>query len=140
MIKKLYRDNRFNGKNIQSFVFKQKEGRIKSMNHKEIGNLGEALAAELLKRKGYQILERNYRCAYGEIDIIAARHNMIAFVEVKTRLTDICGDGRCAVDSKKRHRIHNAAGYYLSHTTTVFDDVDFQVAEVALTHITDLRF
>lgn len=118
----------------------KRRGRLKSMNHKEIGNLGETLAAELLKRKGYHILERNYRCAYGEVDIIAADRGMIAFVEVKTRLTDICGDGRSAVDSKKRHRIHNAAGYYLSHSTAVFDDVDFQVVEIALAHITDLRF
>lgn len=118
----------------------KRKRRLKSMNHKEIGNLGETLAAELLKRKGYHILERNYRCAYGEVDIIAANRDTIAFVEVKTRLTDLCGDGRSAVDSKKRHRIHNAAGYYLSNTTTVFDDVDFQVVEIALTHITDLQF
>lgn len=110
------------------------------MNKKEIGNAGERLAEEVLERRGYGILERNYRCHYGEIDLIAEKNGKIAFVEVKTRLTDSCGDGRSAVDAKKRMRIKGAAGYYLTHTTTRFDDVDFQVVEISVAHITDLEF
>lgn len=110
------------------------------MNNKEIGNAGERLAEEMLERRGYRIMERNYRCFYGEIDLIAEKNNRVAFVEVKTRLTDSCGDGRSAVNSKKRRRIHNAAGYYLTHTTTLFDDVDFQVVEISVAHITELEF
>ncbi len=110
------------------------------MNLKKIGYVGECLAAELLERKGYRVLNRNYRCTYGEIDIIAASGRTIAFVEVKTRLTDGYGEGRRAVDAGKRKRIKAAAGYYLTHSSTDFEDVDFQVVEIQLAHMTDLEF
>ena len=55
------------------------------MGNRELGNIGERAAAELLQNDGYEILERNYRCQAGEIDIIAVRGSEIAFVEVKTR-------------------------------------------------------
>lgn len=52
---------------------------------RSLGNLGENYAARLLKKKGYRILERNYIGKWGEIDIIAGKRNLLAFVEVKTR-------------------------------------------------------
>ena len=51
----------------------------------EIGRIGEDLVARWLKSKGYIILRQNYRCDYGEIDIVAENPKVIAFVEVKTR-------------------------------------------------------
>lgn len=50
-----------------------------------LGRCGEDIAAEHLERQGYRILERNWRCARGEIDIVASRGNQLVFVEVKTR-------------------------------------------------------
>jgi len=51
---------------------------------KEIGKLGESIAAQFLERKGFKILERNYRKPWGEIDIIAEKSGMVRFVEVKS--------------------------------------------------------
>lgn len=56
-----------------------------------IGKKGENIAAEYLKKKGYQILERNFRKGYGEIDIICTKNNVLVFVEVKTRTSNSYG-------------------------------------------------
>ena len=63
------------------------------MNNTRTGVLGEELAEIMLLEKGYTILARNFRCRYGEIDIIAAKNGVLAFVEVKTRLFGSCGRG-----------------------------------------------
>jgi len=52
-------------------------------SNKEIGNIGENIATELLKSKGYTILHRNYNKKWGEIDIITKRNNIVHFIEVK---------------------------------------------------------
>lgn len=106
------------------------------MNQKEVGNSGEALACEVLCRQGFKILHRNYRCPYGEIDIIACKGGEVLFVEVKTRLTDGFGCGREAVNSSKRNRIRRAAGYYLAHSKIFYDNIDFQVIEI---HVAQIR-
>ncbi|HET8581333.1 MAG TPA: YraN family protein [Candidatus Paceibacterota bacterium] len=54
------------------------------MSTKEIGTLGESIAATFLERKGYRILERNYRKTWGEVDIVAERRGVVRFVEVKS--------------------------------------------------------
>ena len=55
------------------------------MSTKQVGNFGEELACQFLKRQGYKILERNYRIRGGEIDIVARDGEYLAFIEVKTR-------------------------------------------------------
>lgn len=62
------------------------------MGNRELGRIGEQAAAELLQMEGYEILERNYRCQAGEIDLIAARGSEVSFVEVKTGGTIITED------------------------------------------------
>ena len=57
------------------------------VNKKEFGNWGEGYALKLLKKKGYKILTKNFRCALGEIDIIAIDNDTLIFVEVKTRFS-----------------------------------------------------
>lgn len=61
------------------------------MKRHEIGNLGERVAASYLRGNGYQILETNYRCPYGEIDIIAREDATLVFVEVRTRTSTLYG-------------------------------------------------
>ena len=85
----------------------------KKMN-RTLGNFGEDVAAKLLLRSGYRILERNYRCAAGEIDIIAEHRGKIAFVEVKTRSPRAFLPPAEAVDQEKQRRIKNSAAVYLS--------------------------
>lgn len=61
-------------------------------DNKVIGNRGEMLAAEHLQIKGYEILQRNYRTKWGEVDIVAKDKNIVVFVEVKTKTTDKYGE------------------------------------------------
>ena len=78
------------------------------------GDRGEKMAAKFLKRSGYKILERNYRSPFGEVDIIAGKGDVVAFVEVKTRSSDRFGLPSEAVDRRRMERYANAARFYFS--------------------------
>jgi putative endonuclease len=82
--------------------------------NRAIGNLGEEAAAGRLLDLGYRVLERNWRCRAGEIDIIAEHHGVIAFVEVKARSPRALRAPADAVDADKRRRIRAASRAYLS--------------------------
>lgn len=90
-----------------------RDGSRKALN-RQIGALGETAADEHLRRRGYRILCRNYRCAAGEIDIIAEHRDKLVFVEVKTRSPRAHLPPAEAVDEDKRDRVRKAAKYYLS--------------------------
>lgn len=77
------------------------------------GATGENAAAKLLKKKGYEILERNYRKKYGELDIIAKNGDLVVFVEVKLRATKAFGTAAEAVNFHKRQRIIRTANAYI---------------------------
>jgi len=81
--------------------------------NKIFGGRGEDIAARLLKKRGYRILERNYRCRYGEIDLVARDGRTIAFVEVKTRRNCDFGAPADAVGPKKRLNMARASSNYL---------------------------
>ncbi len=80
----------------------------KSDNRKK-GGRGEELACKYLKRLGYKVLARNWRNPFGEVDIVAAKDGVVAFIEVKTRLSDMFGQPSEAVDFSRRRRYINAA-------------------------------
>ena len=82
------------------------------MNKREIGTFYERQAEEFLKDKGVHILDRNYRCRQGEIDIIGYDGTCLVFFEVKARETDHAGTGAEAVDWRKRRKICRVADYY----------------------------
>lgn len=82
-------------------------------NNKSIGKIGEDLATEYLQKLGYEIIERNYRCKLGEIDIIAIDREEIVFVEVKARKILSYGKPGDAVDKLKKKHIYRVAEYYL---------------------------
>ena len=79
---------------------------------KSIGDGGEAQAVKYLKKKKYEIVARNLRTKYGEIDIIARKDGVYVFVEVKRRTTDAFGKGFEAVDHRKQEKIRNSALLY----------------------------
>lgn len=83
------------------------------MNKRTIGTQYETKAAEYLERAGYQILERNYRCCMGEIDLIAQHQGYLVFAEVKFRKDAHTGYGTESVDRRKQKRIAAAARWYL---------------------------
>ena len=84
------------------------------MNSRELGAWGEEQAALFLRRKGYTIVERNYACRFGEIDIIARRQGVIAFVEVKLRKNADFAAAREFVTGGKQQRIRKSASLWLS--------------------------
>ncbi|MBO5454211.1 MAG: YraN family protein [Clostridia bacterium] len=73
--------------------------------NKAIGDLGEDAVAKFIRKKHFRILERNYACRYGEIDIIAKRKKELIFIEVKTRSSKAYGGGVSAVNFHKRRNI-----------------------------------
>ena len=83
------------------------------LNKRRIGAAQEARVADWMKRRGYWIRTRNFRCRMGEIDLIAEKDGCLVFVEVKYRSTGQCGTPQEAVDRRKQQRISNAASYYL---------------------------
>ncbi len=110
------------------------------MNNTRTGVLGEELAEIMLLEKGYTILARNFRCRYGEIDIIAAKNGVLAFVEVKTRLFGSCGRGSESVTAAKRQKIRRCALCYISMCQRRFEAIDFQVVDINADHLEGLEF
>lgn len=83
------------------------------MNTRKIGYIGESIAEEYLKSKGYNTLCVNYYCDYGEIDIISSKDKYIIFVEVKTRRSTLYSTPAQAVNAKKQRKIINSALDYI---------------------------
>ena len=83
-----------------------------AVDNKKLGARGENQACRYLQKSGYEILERNYKNPFGEIDIIAKKEDTVAFIEVKTRLNENYGAPSEAVGSKRRFRYIKSAEYY----------------------------
>ena len=83
------------------------------INKRPVGSTREAEAASYLEKNGYQILEHNYRCRQGEIDLIARDGRYLVFIEVKYRRTLRSGYPEEAVDKRKQQKIWRTARYYL---------------------------
>ena len=86
---------------------------VRAINKKELGNIGEEISTNYLEKCGYEVIERNYRCRQGEIDIIARDNDELVFIEVKTRSNLCFGRPREAVDGYKQNHIYKTARYYL---------------------------
>jgi putative endonuclease len=88
-----------------------------SLTRAELGALGEQLAVDHLQGRGLVVLERNWRCRYGELDVIAAdiSARTVVFVEVKTRTSDQFGGLAQAVTPEKLRRLRRLAALWLSH-------------------------
>lgn len=97
---------------------------------KKVGDFGENLVATYLKENSYEILDRNYRKTFGEIDIVARLGSMIVFVEVKTRKNDNFAHPSEAVTPKKQNKIIKASQAYLMENNLTDSIIRFDVAEV----------
>jgi putative endonuclease len=78
-----------------------------------LGRAGEELAGEFLSKKGYKVLEKNYRTYFGEIDLIARDRDVIVFIEVKTRSDESFGRPFEAVHPRKREKMRKSALWFL---------------------------
>jgi putative endonuclease len=81
----------------------------------EVGRWGEDLAAEYLIDHGYQIIARNERTPYGELDLIARLVDSVVFIEVKTRLSESFGLPEISVSQTKTRHILDSVQYYLQN-------------------------
>lgn len=82
------------------------------LDHLSLGALGETLACNYLKKRNYAIIERNFRCKSGEVDIIARKGDTIVFVEVKTQYSHVKIRAERKVDARKQRKLKQLARYY----------------------------
>ena len=82
------------------------------MKRRDTGILGEKLARDFLKKQGYRIIETNYRCPEGEIDIVARHKDTLVFVEVRTKRSLDFGSPEESITPAKRGRMRATAFYY----------------------------
>ena len=97
-----------------------------------VGKAGEEAAVQYLREHGYQILERNYRCRFGEIDLIARDGRVLAFVEVKTRRSQKYGPAAAAVTREKQRHLIKASQLYLIQMKKADELSRFDVVTVAM--------
>ena len=97
------------------------------------GKQGEALAVEFLKKNGYRVLENNFRCRYGELDIVAIDGEIIAFVEVKTKTNNRFGPPKLAVDSRKQRQLSKVALAYMLQKNLTRCPARFDVVGIDIT-------
>ena len=96
----------------------------------EIGARNEAGAAAALEAAGYRVVERNFRCKAGELDIIARDGEVLAFVEVRSRSGAEYGDAAFAVGFAKRQQVARIARAYLALRTPDFEQARFDVVAI----------
>ena len=96
-----------------------------------LGDRGEVAASAYLKKQGYKILEKNYRCKMGEIDLIAEKNGRLSFVEIKARSSDHFGKPEESVHAVKQRKLVQLAQWYLkSHPEWASKPVGFDVIAV----------
>ena len=109
------------------------------MNSTLTGREGEARAAEYLRKKRYDIIGANYRCRFGELDLIAKKRELVIFVEVKLRKNDRFGAAADAVTPAKREKLRKAALSWLAATEctapTRFDVIEIYTETGRINHI-----
>ena len=104
-----------------------------SEERKSLGKKGEELTASYLKKnQGYKILHRNYRCTFGEIDIIAKDQDVLSFVEVKTRRSAAFGLPQESVNKRKQHQLSKVALEFINRNKAHHMKARFDVVAVYL--------
>jgi putative endonuclease len=102
------------------------------MQKKELGKKGEEKALRFLKKKGYRIIEQNYVCKLGEMDIIAKEKDTLVFIEVKTRTSTEFGPPQLAVNSSKQRQLSKVALNYLKEKKLEDVKARFDVVAILL--------
>jgi putative endonuclease len=102
------------------------------MQTKDLGKQGEEIALRFLKKKGYRIIQTNYSCKLGEVDIVATEKDVIVFIEVKTRTSLAFGPPQLAVTPAKQHQLSKAALYFLKEKKLENAKARFDVVAILL--------
>lgn len=109
-------------------------------HNKTIGAFGEELAENYLKQLGCKIVDKNFKCKIGEIDIIAKDNDYIVFIEVKTRYSDRYGLPCEAVTPHKQYKIYKTAQFYIMVNKLHSFNFRFDVMEVILNYQSDNNY
>lgn len=99
---------------------------------RQLGARGEELVARWYRARGYRVLDRNWRCRQGELDLVLDRAGVVVFCEVKTRRSDAFGTPAEAVGWRKQQRIRGLAAAWLRGSGVRARDLRFDVASVLL--------
>jgi putative endonuclease len=109
------------------------------MNTTLTGREGEAKAADYLRRKKYEVIGANYRCRFGELDLIAKKRELVIFVEVKLRKNDRFGAAADAVTFSKQDKLRKTAASWLAahdcDAPTRFDVIEIYTDTGRINHI-----
>lgn len=106
------------------------------MNKRILGDAEEEIACEFLGKNGYNIVERNFRCKIGEIDIIARNEDYLVFIEVKYRSSNRYGEPEYSINKRKQSKIYRAAQFYMMQKGLSMDTpVRFDVVTILGDHI-----
>jgi putative endonuclease len=102
------------------------------MKRKDVGILGEKLAKDFLKKKGYRIRDTNFRCRHGEIDVVAEKKGSLIFIEVRTKTgTSFCSPEESVTFAKKEKLIASALAYRDIHQNLPLSwRIDFVAVEL----------
>ena len=98
----------------------------------QTGKRGEDIAVAYLKNRGYRIIERNYKCLFGEIDIVAKDGDTVVFVEVKSRKSEKFGDPQSAVGREKQKKISRISLTYLEEKNLYPCNARFDVVAIKM--------
>ncbi len=99
-------------------------------NKRDFGNWGEQIAVDFLQKQGYRMVKRNFRCPYGEIDLIAKEKDIWCFIEVKARKSKSFGYGFDSVTRAKQKHIIKVAQYYLNQSALYEAPARFDVVSI----------
>jgi putative endonuclease len=117
----------------EGFITNTRHGHGPRREKKELGKKGENLALRFLKKKGYRIIEQNYACKMGEMDLIAKEKDTLVFIEVKTRTSMDFGPPQLAVTEFKQRQLSKVALNFLKEKKVEDAKARFDVVAILLT-------
>jgi len=120
--------------NNEGFITDTRHGHEPRREKKELGKKGEDLALRFLKKRGYRIIEQNYVCKMGEMDLIAKEKDTLAFIEVKTRTSMYFGPPQLAVTKFKQRQLSKVALNFLKQNKLEDVKARFDVVAIILGH------
>ncbi len=118
--------------NIEPDLIKPAGEELAKFDRRSLGRFGEDEASDYLLNEGFEILKRNFRNRFGEVDIIARKGACVYFVEVKTRRTGSCGYPEESVNGLKKNKILRTALWYLNGEGSAFKRYNISFALAAI--------